>query len=681
MLSGFIGYLIGIWQISPKIDSQSCYIESNFICPNGRLYKDMTSDMRDIFIHSYVVFQGKRVTLLSLYGHDSRMYYAFSQEDVKTIFERKMAIGEELKEAASYIEKKASYIERKFTSKSGGVPMAFEEIAKKLKAENPFILADDIGSGKTTTIKMLAIHLKKIYPTYWISVIDSKVLKPANFNTTTTKSTVLSILNLNPTSENHFSELYERKQVILIVDNPEVLHQYLILFESLKDFGILQLFATYDGFSRNIEAIFDPNVEIYRFGPTKKGHYSSFIRDLTKNQKTETETTVNHIEEYLISEIVTNDYHFISKNHPLFINLMIPSAIKEDFINNVDNLYYIYESYLKIKDSTFNFNLNYRTDDINSISSGTKLDWKDFNEEKSRKELFNAIKNLNYKEVEIIHSSLESFIIFQFIYESLSNADNLNESQVQLTLNLLIYFSNFYDDKIVWNFVNTTKIYNVHKRVKDVIQHKFKDILYNFDSTENPSTFVKIFHYNNDILTSIGTPYCWLELKFNLYFIKNFTSSLYNPNVYELFIANEQKGKIYFILWQNRHFLSINAILEFTKVEIEKEFLVKLLSKTDFERFFDLIKEKALTREELRKLFLTFNVEITKYYSGKTAIIDKICDKFIWSDDIFVQQEIDDSFPHLNGCKYNDNSTIQNLPVVPNLQEQSHCSQKGLSRD
>lgn len=668
-----IGLAIGLhWTSSPKIDSQSCYIENNFICPNGRLYKDMSSIMRDIFIHSYVIFQGRRVTLLSLYGVDSQMYYAFTKEDVKKIFESHMVIGEELKEAASYIE-------RKFTSKSGGVPMAFEEIAKKLTADNAFILADDIGSGKTTTIKMLAIHLKKIYPTYWISAIDSKNLKPINFNTTTTKSTVLSILNLNPTFKKHFNELYERKQVILIWDNPQVLYQYLILFESLKDFGIIQLFATYDGFSQNIEAIFDLNPEIYRFGPTKKGHYSSFIRDLSKNQKTETETTVNHIEEYLNSEIVTNDYHFISKNHPLFINLMIPSAIKEDFINNADNLYYIYENYLKIKGSTFNFNLNYRTDDINSISSGTKLDWKEFNDEKARKELFNAIKNLNYKEVEIIHSSLESFIIFQFIYESLSNADNLDESQVQLTLNLLIYFSNFYDDKIVWNLVNTTKIYNVHKRVKDVIQHKFKDILLKFDSTENPSTFVKIFHYNNDILTSIGTPYCWLELKFNLYFIKNFTSSLYNPNVYELFIANEQKGKIFFILWQNRHFLSINAILEFTKVEIEKEFLVKLLSKTDFERFFDLVKHNALSKEEFRKLFLNYNLETTEYYKGRTAITDKICNTFI--DDIFDQTEIKKFFPQLNGCNKYINSTIQNLPVVPNLQEQSHCSQKGLSRD
>lgn len=603
--------------------SHNCELKVNLQCPLNQKYKDLTSQLKEDFRYSYIKFQGKRNILLNLYGNESSVYDELSHQEMKEVFEGDMKIGEGLKEEPSYVE-------RKFAPNNKTVSETLKEISKKITPTKPFILADEIGSGKTTTIKMLAIEMKSAYPNHFVSYIDGKNLKIENINSTNTKSTMLSIMNLEPKVVKFVSELYDRKQVIFIWDNPEVLLQKLKLnlnlYKSLKDFGILQIFTTYDEHASYIKSNFNESTVIYKFESTDTDFYTSYFNKKMKDHIENTQQVINRIEEFLKNEVVTDDYNYMSKNSPLFMDMMIPSALKTNYMDIFGSFYNIYENFMKNEGETFNYNLNNQIEILNSIVNDEKLNFESLNNEKAQNELFNAIKDLNYKNLVIIQPSQEKFIMLQYIYESLNNAENLSHSQVKISLNLLIYFSNFHDDKLMRNFIAEMKKNHFKPIVKNVFSTDYKNILLKFSANQNPTIFYTFFEHDPEILALIGSPQKWLEEKFNIT-LKEELLSEDNSNVWDLYKENLQKGKIFFQIWQYQKFSSVNAIRKFTKMIESTEFFIDLISQTDFNHFYDLVIKNEITPDELLELLLCYHVEINEYIRNRDEIINKLCEK------------------------------------------------------
>lgn len=630
---------------------QTCQLVSELRCPHELTYNNMTREWKENLTLSYVTFQGKKVTLLSLYGNKSPIYGKLTSQEIKSTLEGNMVIGEKFKPENAYLER--SFLRNK------NITVTMTEITKELNTSKVFLLADVVGSGKSTTTKMLALHVKDMYPHHYVALIDGKNHQLDVFNSSTTKLLALSIMNLNPMVAKHVSELYDSEQVIFIWDNPELLfkdkNKSITLYKELKSNKIIQLFATTDEHSRYIKEIFGNTS--YTFKPLDKEDRANFIRDKFNKENNShrniTDPVIDHIEAYLNREVITKDFNFISRNNLLIITLMTASAQKLNHGEIFDNFYLIFENHFKIEGLIFNLNLNHEINTLYSIVGEDKLNFGSLHDENARNNLFIAIKNLNYPKFDI-HSSLNTFIIFQYIYEGLKIAI---ESQIKLYLNLLIYFSNFCEDnKLVRNFIAGLKFKNFNPNVKKVLASDYHNVLYKFNSTESPAIFVNFFEHDHEDLNIIGSPQKWLEQKFNIS-VKDEFLNPENSNTWKRYLDFQQRGKIYFKLWQNRNMPSVNAIQSFTNIEAEgKEFVIDLLSKIDFEHFFDFVKTRKtdkFTREETRELFLSYNDELLMFYENKTKISDKICDYF-YANQIFSDEEIKNLSPEL-ACECNDN--------------------------
>lgn len=630
------------WDIYEGLDNKSSALKHALrtyliSCVNLN-YQNMTKEIKKKFLYSKVNFQASKVIILDLFDENSAVYNNFSSDQILTVLDEQMII--DMREKFSY----DLYVDREITSKDKSVKKTLYDIIKMVEATKIFIFADDIGTGKTVAMKKFTTVIKTRHPSQWVSYIDAEFFNFEELNLNDLEMSLLKQLNVSETDVKYFNEFFKNRQIVLVWDHfekllPEKKQLFLEFIIRLKNIGIVQVIATNRESSRMFEKTFD--VETYEFVPFSKHNRNEFItRYQRKYGNFDHDPAIEKIEDYFENEVMGNAYNFMSKNSPLFITLMISAVQKLNYKEIFNSAYLLYENHLKIGQISNNLKLIHQRKALKSLSNGTILNFTTLEVEKDVDDIFAHTRIHGFSDnVEFFHSSVYQFFILHNFLDTFEALDHLYYSQIELNIKLLLYFSNFHDDKLIRNLMSDMTFHNFNPKVKIVMAKKFENVLYKFNATENPAIFVNFFKHDREILTIIGSPRKWLEQHFNIS-INNATLDSENSSIWPLYEVNHQKGIIFYQLWRNRNFKSVNAILAFTEIKMSEEFLLDLLATDTFMNFYELT-HLNLNNDEFKQLFLQYMPDIFGKYLKNSNDIETVWKKVL---SIYSKQEIRELF-------------------------------------
>lgn len=614
-----------------------------------------------------VDFQGFNVEIGRLASRN--LFKGLASNEIKEIFNGKLKIGEKYQDEPKF------YINRFFTERN---KTPRKEILNELQKTKVFIIADEIGAGKSTTLKKLVVDLKPKLKEHWVAYIDLKnhleILKNIE-NSDNLPFDILSteILNLNGFDLKIFKELFEEGKIILVWENFEEIakeffedskkyeNYFLDFVKEIKNLNVFQVFAVNYENSRKFEGKL--NEISHKFEKFDGENVKSLSFNILRDEKSSDEITKKISESFVNfgsqNEEIESNWDEISFNNPSMLTYMIKSnkvtnnvsEILQNFVNGEFRIYIAKQKSLKIKEIYQKFAIKY------FFGSEVKI-WKTFSFDLEPSTLMNfpltqeikdEISNFEIIDIEseqFYHRTLAEFFIVQHFYESFCSENNLKEFEIEEKLNMLKFFSNFYSSNFVRNFVKNLKNEKLNSQTLKVLSEKFEQFLKNFNSNENPEIFANFFE--DKVLVNF-TKFDWLYENFNI-LPKNLNEPLINDDIWQNYEENHQKGIIFFQLWTYRTSPSIFSILSFTKIPINEDFLLEILAKEKFIDFYDFI-HSTLSKKEQIKLNFSFlpqiltlfksNKELSKYLHKNQKIFENNQFKEIFND-LFNKTEIFD---------------------------------------
>jgi len=153
-------------EILPKLLESLEILEK--IASRKVLWNDLTHPIKSKIHHSIVEFQGFQVKLMDI--GSSEILEFLSSEQVCAILSEEM-----IKISSTSVPESKFYIDRNFQSKSTKIDVDLNGLISESEAYHVILLADQAGSGKSTTFTNISQKLKsRGYEDSWISYIDLK---------------------------------------------------------------------------------------------------------------------------------------------------------------------------------------------------------------------------------------------------------------------------------------------------------------------------------------------------------------------------------------------------------------------------------------------------------------------------------------------------------------------------
>ncbi|KAG5671308.1 hypothetical protein PVAND_001513 [Polypedilum vanderplanki] len=212
------------------------------------IWSNLTENLKKKIAEIEVNFQGQKIMLNQIVGNENEIYEFLNSSQIFQLIknEKQLAIGDSLEFENDF------YIERKFYNRkinlneereanyeelTAKYAKTFDDLLKDAEIisddddyyeinENegkfkPVLISDVIGSGKSMTMKHLAVKLKEKFPQKWIVFIDVKKLEVKNFsNFNEAKIKEILIKFLKPFDNKFEAEIFNKqfKTLILLLD-------------------------------------------------------------------------------------------------------------------------------------------------------------------------------------------------------------------------------------------------------------------------------------------------------------------------------------------------------------------------------------------------------------------------------------------------------------------------------
>jgi hypothetical protein len=248
------------------------------------------------------------------------------------------------------------------------------------------------------------------------------------------------------------------------------------------------------------------------------------------------------------------------------------------------------------------------------------------------------------------HSSTANFFAVQYFKENFFDRKYYTIEYQEKMLQIFLNFSKFHETKLIRKLVETLPNENVkNDQVFTLMNSTYKNILMDFTALENPTILVEFFEHDKNIKNLIGSPSEWLSKNFNITDTKSeaqnsarkqestssteeaisnspkidltstesFLSSttlsqqrnLPVDSTWQKYLDNNQAGKILYQIWNHREDQSVKAILAFTKIPFDEDFLLDLRAKPTFVEFLSFAVKK-LKRKETKQIFFEYAKDI-----------------------------------------------------------------------
>lgn len=250
------------------------------------------------------------------------------------------------------------YFTQKLTSTPNSVDIFnFEGILDEIKDTKIFLLADKIGSGKTSTLKEFEKKLKNKSDS-WVSWIDLKlnadkieeILSLKNeskkFFLNFLTSEILKIPE-GP-SKSAFEYFYDKKRVNFIIDelNDEKSIKFVLKIQNLTE--ISQFIST----SPQLASNFNSNsAKSFKFFPLTKEDRENFIQKfletskLKKDEQKEIQKKISKFIEKMNSKSSLGEEK--SLNSPKMLKIIAEAALREEKNFDFQNIYQVYENFVE----------------------------------------------------------------------------------------------------------------------------------------------------------------------------------------------------------------------------------------------------------------------------------------------------------------------------------------------
>jgi len=315
-------------------------------------FDELTEPMKAFIANTELNFNGMTNSIHGIIDDESKEYKileSLSSRQIKDWILHNNPIQFEQKHEQ---EKKIAIIDRELIPYSYNQevydPENFDEMP------TPFILADEPGSGKTETLKLMAINFKKSEKKFWTSFIslkkhESKVRK---INSENADTILVEILNLEPLIEaKMFQSLFSRGRVLLLFDGYDEVcagsNEFpMNIFESIKVKGNKISISTRPHYTKSLEN--NLKIETFKLKPLSLEQKEEIIKSvhstIDDDDKKPIEDVLKELKKVL--EIIKqNEWYEQEFDNPLLISILAELCTsKQVSMKEEDlNIYNIFE--------------------------------------------------------------------------------------------------------------------------------------------------------------------------------------------------------------------------------------------------------------------------------------------------------------------------------------------------
>lgn len=329
-------------------------------------WSQLTGKSQEDLLKIPVNFQGAVISLEVFCQNDESLLDNFPLNDLIKGKEIKIAKENKFEEIKIHIERKflssGSKWNRK-TRKFEPDPLLVDEILTKTENLNTFLLADEVGNGKSTEFKMMSKKLKRKFPLFWVEYIDLKLFTKVfekdgkvsmSFDGGKEISRFLAekILNLKTFEMEVFVKIFGENRVIFLMDgvdeiSPSYKEFVMKLMLGIKENSKNQLFiATRPHLVRELERSL--KTRAFKLTPfsdeNRREFYNKFLEG--KNVEIAKRKTVLDSIEKFVETLERHSWRDTISN-PMLIR-MIAELIEDDFDFQLadSNLFSIYDNFV-----------------------------------------------------------------------------------------------------------------------------------------------------------------------------------------------------------------------------------------------------------------------------------------------------------------------------------------------